>query len=191
MMLLRNMPEPSNSQARRIRDEVQTLLQVAAVQQAESSASRHRGAATEKRDEPAQNEKEVSVHQRPPPLGKKTTLVLHHPIDNQRRHDARRDIDENRRRRYGDTEERGYSALAPWPASRNSMASFDPATPSLPGRKKHTGARRNSLQTRLEGSIGPKAWGEGVPRRRKTVARVPQVAVVGKKEAAGLSSGFI
>ena len=39
-MLLRNMPEPSNSQARRIRDEVQTLLQVAAVQQAESSASR-------------------------------------------------------------------------------------------------------------------------------------------------------
>jgi len=47
-MLLRNMPEPSNSQARHIRDEVQTLLQVAAVQQAESSASRRRGAATEK-----------------------------------------------------------------------------------------------------------------------------------------------
>ena len=109
-MLLRNMPEPSNSQARRIRDEVQTLLQVAAVQQAESSASRRRGAATEKRDEPAQNEKEVSVHQQPPPRGKKTALVLHHPVDNQRRHDARRDIDENRRRRYGDAEERGYSA---------------------------------------------------------------------------------
>jgi len=35
-MLLRNMPEPSNSQARRIRDKVQTLLKVAAVQQAES-----------------------------------------------------------------------------------------------------------------------------------------------------------
>jgi len=78
-MLLRNMPEPSNSQARRIRDEVQTLLQVAAVQQVESSASRRRGAATEKHDEPAQNEKEVSVHQQPPPRGKKTTLVL--PVD--------------------------------------------------------------------------------------------------------------
>jgi len=39
-MLLRNMHELSNSQARHIRDEVQTLLQVAAVQQAESSASR-------------------------------------------------------------------------------------------------------------------------------------------------------
>ena len=51
-MLLRNMPEPSNSQARRIRDEVQTLLPVAAVQQAESSASRRRGATTERRDEP-------------------------------------------------------------------------------------------------------------------------------------------
>jgi len=86
---------------------VQTLLQVAAVQQAESSASRRRGAATEKRDKPAQNEKEVPVHQQPPPRGKKTTLVL--PIDNQRRHDTRRDIDENRRRRYGDAEERGYS----------------------------------------------------------------------------------
>ena len=35
-------------------------------------------------------------------------LVL--PIDNQRRHDARRNIDENRRRQYGDAEERGYSA---------------------------------------------------------------------------------
>ena len=43
-MLLRNMPEPSSSQARRIRDEVQTLLQLAAVQQAKSSASRRRGA---------------------------------------------------------------------------------------------------------------------------------------------------
>ena len=104
------MPEPSNSQARRIRDEVQTLLQVAAVQQAESSASRRRGAATEKRDEPAQNKKEVSVHQQPPPRGKKTTLVLNHPVDNQRRHDARRDINEHCRRRYGDAEEHGYSA---------------------------------------------------------------------------------
>jgi len=65
-MLLRNMPEPSNSQARRIRDEVQTLLQVVAAQQAESTASRRRGAATEKCDEPVRNEREVSVHEQPP-----------------------------------------------------------------------------------------------------------------------------
>ena len=64
----------------------------------------------EKSDEPAQNEKEVSVHQQPPPRGKKTALVLSHPVDNQRRHDARHDIDENCRRRCGDAEERGHSA---------------------------------------------------------------------------------
>ena len=66
-MLLRNMPEPSNSQARRIRDEVQGLLLVEAAQQAEISASRCRGVATEKRVEPARNEREVFVHQEPPP----------------------------------------------------------------------------------------------------------------------------
>ena len=66
-MLLHNMPEPLNSQARRIRDKVQGLLHVVAAQQVESSASRQRGAATEKCVEPAQNEREVSVHQEPPP----------------------------------------------------------------------------------------------------------------------------
>jgi len=66
-MLLRNMPEPSNSQAQRIRDEVQTLLQVVAAQQAESLASRRRGAASEKHDEPVRNEREASVQQQPPP----------------------------------------------------------------------------------------------------------------------------
>ena len=108
-MLLRNMPKPSNSQARRIRDEVQTLLQVAAVQQAESSPSRRRGVAIERCDEPARNEKEVSVHQQPPPRGKRTAPVQNHPIDNQRRHDARHDINEYHHRRHGDAEERGYS----------------------------------------------------------------------------------
>ena len=109
-MLLHNMLERSNSQARRIQDEVQTLLQVAAAQQAESSASRRRGAASEKRIELAQNEREVSVHQRPPPRGRKTMPVQEHLVDNQWRHDARHDINEYHRRRHGDVEERGYSA---------------------------------------------------------------------------------
>ena len=74
-MLLCNMPEPSSSKARHIRDEVQGLLHVAAAQQAESSASRHRGAATEKRPERARNEREVLAHQEPPPRGKKTALI--------------------------------------------------------------------------------------------------------------------
>ena len=64
----------------------------------------------EKRDEPAQNEKEVPVHQQPPPRGRNTTLVLNHPVDTQRRHDTRRDIDEHRRHRFGDAEEHSYSA---------------------------------------------------------------------------------
>ena len=74
-MLLRNMPEPSNSQARRIRDEVQGLLHVATAQQAESSASRRLGVAIEKHPEPAPNEREVSIHQEQPPRGKKTMLI--------------------------------------------------------------------------------------------------------------------
>jgi len=74
-MLLRNMAEPSNSRARRILDEVQGLLHVAAAQQAKSSASRHRGAATEKRVDLARNEREVSIHKEPPPRGKKTMLA--------------------------------------------------------------------------------------------------------------------
>jgi hypothetical protein len=39
-MLLRNMPKPSNTDTRRVRDEIRELLETAAMQQAESSASR-------------------------------------------------------------------------------------------------------------------------------------------------------
>jgi tyrosyl-tRNA synthetase len=39
-MLLRNMPEPSNPEAHRAHDEIRGLLETAAMQQAESSASR-------------------------------------------------------------------------------------------------------------------------------------------------------
>jgi hypothetical protein len=39
-VLLRNMPEPSNPDARRARDEIRELLETVAMQQAESSASR-------------------------------------------------------------------------------------------------------------------------------------------------------
>ena len=81
-MLLCNMTEPSKSQARHIRDEVQGLLHVAAAQQAESSASRRRGAATEKFPEPARNEIEVPVHHEPPPRGKKTVPIQERLFDN-------------------------------------------------------------------------------------------------------------
>jgi len=74
-MVLCNMPEPSNSQAHHIRDEDQGLLHIAAAQQAKSLASRRRGVAMEKRHEPARHEKEVSIHQEPPPRGKKVASI--------------------------------------------------------------------------------------------------------------------
>jgi hypothetical protein len=52
-MLLRNMPEPSNPDARRAQDEIRELLETAAMQQAESSASRRREAASERIIEPS------------------------------------------------------------------------------------------------------------------------------------------
>jgi hypothetical protein len=57
-MLLRNMPEPSNPEAHRACDEIRGLLETAAMQQAESSASRRRGLASEQPTEPSQQERE-------------------------------------------------------------------------------------------------------------------------------------
>jgi hypothetical protein len=41
-MLLRSCPEPANSEERRVQEQLKALLEVAAAQQAESSASRQR-----------------------------------------------------------------------------------------------------------------------------------------------------
>jgi hypothetical protein len=51
-MLLRNMPEPSTPEAYRAHDEIRGLLEAAAMQQAESSASRRRGFASEQPAKP-------------------------------------------------------------------------------------------------------------------------------------------
>jgi hypothetical protein len=61
-MLLRNMPEPSNLKAHWARDEIRGLLETAAMQQAESSASRRRGLASEQPAEPSRQEREASVY---------------------------------------------------------------------------------------------------------------------------------
>jgi hypothetical protein len=52
-MLLRNMPEPSNPDARRAQDEIRGLLETTAMQQAKSSASRQHGPASEQPAEPS------------------------------------------------------------------------------------------------------------------------------------------
>jgi hypothetical protein len=64
-MLLRNMPEPSNPDTRRARDEIRELLETAAMQQAESSASRRCEPASKRLVEPSQQERETSVHPEP------------------------------------------------------------------------------------------------------------------------------
>jgi hypothetical protein len=56
-MLLRNMPEPLNPEACRAHDEIRGLLETAAMQQAESSASRRHGLALEQPAEPSRQER--------------------------------------------------------------------------------------------------------------------------------------
>jgi hypothetical protein len=55
------MPEPSNPEARRAQDEIRGLLEIAATQQAESSASRQRGLASEQPAEPSRQERDLDI----------------------------------------------------------------------------------------------------------------------------------
>jgi hypothetical protein len=77
-MLLRNMLEPSNPEARRARDEIQGLLETAAMQQAESSASRRRELASELPVEPSrqEREREALVHPEHAPNGTRRPLSV-------------------------------------------------------------------------------------------------------------------
>jgi hypothetical protein len=59
------MSEPSTTEGRRIHGEIKGLLECAAVQQAESSASRLREPASEQRARPSLLEREASVHPEP------------------------------------------------------------------------------------------------------------------------------
>jgi hypothetical protein len=56
------MPEPSTTEGRRIQGELKGLLEDAAVQQAESSASRRRGDPSEHHTAPSRRMREASVH---------------------------------------------------------------------------------------------------------------------------------
>ena len=67
------MPEPSMPSGRNLRREAQELIEQAAVQQAESSASCMRSKAPERADGTAHQDREVSVHT--PPAGKGKAAV--------------------------------------------------------------------------------------------------------------------
>jgi hypothetical protein len=107
-MLLRNMPEPSTPEARQAHDEIRGHLEDAAMQQAESSASRHHGFTLEQPMGPSRQEKEASVHPEPAPWRDKAVSVRDHVVDNHEPRDACDDINERRRRRSDDGASRGY-----------------------------------------------------------------------------------
>src|SRR6185503_16716472 len=69
------MPEPSTPSGRNLRREAQVLIEQAAVQQAESSASRMRSKAPEQPGGTARQDREASVHT--PPGGKGKVAAAH------------------------------------------------------------------------------------------------------------------
>jgi hypothetical protein len=106
-ILLRNMPKPSNPEVRRARDEIRGLLETAALQQAESSASRRRELALELPTEPSRQEREASVHPKHAQQNKAAS-VRECIIDNREPRDARDNITEHRRCKCGDGATQGY-----------------------------------------------------------------------------------
>jgi hypothetical protein len=72
--LLQAMPRPSTPEGHNLRDEARVLIEQAAVQQAESSASRMRSVASAKAGGTAQQDHEASVHT--PPGGRGKAVVV-------------------------------------------------------------------------------------------------------------------
>ena len=102
-MLVRAMPEPSTTEGRRVRGELRDLLETAAVQQAESSASRRRDAVSDLPSAPHRRDREASV--RPEPARAPTinrVPSVHDRLDNQR--EAQGDHEVVGRRRRHDSE---------------------------------------------------------------------------------------
>ena len=74
-LLIRAMPEPSTPEGRNLCKEAQALLEDAAVQQAESSASRMRSVASARAGGASQHDREASVHT--PPANKARGPTVH------------------------------------------------------------------------------------------------------------------
>jgi hypothetical protein len=134
-MLLRAMPAPSMPEARNLHREVQALIEQAAVQQAESSASRIRQQWSEQDDGGAQGP-EVSVHAggvtgQPANQGRK--LVREPILDT--RGQAQDDDDRNviNARRTGNTETRVAAGYHPRRGGRYDSREDCSPTPEPPG----------------------------------------------------------
>jgi hypothetical protein len=97
-MLLRAMPEPSTTEGRRIQGELKGLLENAAVQQAESSASRRQACPSEHRATSSRLVREASARTRRTRDG--TPAAPDRLGDEHHRHDRRARLEEKARRGY-------------------------------------------------------------------------------------------
>jgi hypothetical protein len=115
------MPEPSTTEGRGVQGELKGLLEDAAVQQAESTASRGQGCPSEHHTEPSRHAREASVHTEH--TGDRTPAVLDRLDNEQRRRDRRARLEERVRRgyhprrggRYDNEEDRSPSPEPPGP----------------------------------------------------------------------------
>ena len=114
-MLVRAMPEPSTTEGRRVRGELRDLLETAAVQQAESSASRWRED-TSKRPSVHDRLRAPSVHDRL--SDRREAQDDHDVVSRRRRHDdygPSRGYNPHQGGRYDSGEDRGPSLGPPGP----------------------------------------------------------------------------
>jgi hypothetical protein len=119
-ILLRAIPEPSTTEGRRIQGELKNLLEDAAVQRAESSASRRQGYPPEHRAATSRFMREASIHTR---RTRNTTPAAPRRLGNEHHRDRRAHIDEKVRRgyhpnrggRYNSGEDRSPSLEPPGP----------------------------------------------------------------------------
>ena len=103
------MPKPSTMEGRWVRGELRDLLETAAVQQAESSASRRCGGTSDLPTAPPRQDREGSVRPKParaPTINR--VPLLHDHLGNQREARGDHEVVSRRRRHDNEGPTRGY-----------------------------------------------------------------------------------
>ena len=165
-MLVRAMPEPSTTEARWVRGELWDLLETAAVQQAESSAFRRRGGASELPAASPRHDREASVRPKPvqAPTANRAPSV-HDRLGGWREAQGNHDVVSRRRCHDNDGPARGYH-----PHRGGRYDNGEDRSPSLgpPGprvfsraiRSAHFSARfrQPANLTKYSGDTNPELW---------------------------------
>ena len=108
-MLVQTMPEPSTMEGRWVRGELRDLLETAAVQQVESSASRCHGGALELPTAPPRQDREALARPEPAraPIAHRVPVLLDR-LDNRHEGQGDHEVVGRRRRHDGEGPARGY-----------------------------------------------------------------------------------